>query len=133
MPPLHLTGESRKAARSFADVRPIGPTLVHDVWRSMMAYPPGRLDAEARAFLEGQPHVAAFAQAMLKDQDPTVQKAGFGLCFLLFKILEASLGRPFPQVSEARIADAYTATAAWLEHAPEPSAAGFLSTSSPAG
>ena len=109
------------------------PTLVDEVWREMMSYPAGRVEAEAQAFLAGQPHVAAFARAMIKDQDPVVQKAAFGLCFLLFKILERSLGRPFPLVSAERIADAYDATTAWLEHSPGASPASVLGASSDPG
>src|SRR2546430_10606430 len=37
-----------------------------------------------------------------------------GLAFLLFKILEASLGRPFPELGEPRLLDAYAGTQAWL-------------------
>jgi hypothetical protein len=114
-------------------VRPIDPTLVDEVWREMMSYPVGRVEAEAQAFLARQPHVAAFARAMMKEQDPVVQKAGFGLCFLLLKILEQSLGRPFPPVSEERIAEAYEATAAWMEQSPQASPASVLAASSDPG
>ena len=37
-----------------------------------------------------------------------------GLCFLLFKILEASLGAPFPTVAEPRILAAHEAVMGWL-------------------
>src|SRR5439155_1570357 len=47
-------------------------------------------------------------------RNPTVQKAALGLAFLLFKILEASLGRPFPELAEPRLLDAYAGTQAWL-------------------
>ena len=114
-------------------MRPIDPTLVDEVWREMMAYPAGRVEAEAQAFLARQPHVAAFTRAMIKEQDPIVQKAAFGLCFLLFKILEQSLGQPFPVVREERIAQAYDATTAWLEHAPAASPARVLSATSDPG
>jgi hypothetical protein len=114
-------------------VRPIDPTLVDEVWREMMSYPVGRIEAEAQAFLTSQPHVAAFAQAMIKEQEPVVQKAAFGLCFLLFKILEQSLGRPFPPVSEERIAAAYDATTAWMEQSPQASPASVLAASADPG
>jgi hypothetical protein len=49
-----------------------------------------------------------------EGQDPAVQRAAFGLAFLLVKIVEESLGHPFPPVAEARIAGAYEATRRWL-------------------
>ena len=110
-------------------VRPIDPLLVDEVWRETIAYPPGRVEAEAQAFLAQQPHAAAFARVVTEGQDPAVQKAAFGLCFLLFKIIEQSLGRPFPPVSEERITAAYEATTAWLGRSPDPSAASLLSAS----
>jgi len=114
-------------------VRPIDATLVDEVWREMMSYSVGRVEAEAQAFLSQQPRVAAFAQAMTKQQAPEVQKVAFGLCFLLFKILDKSVGRPFPAVSEDRIMEAYQATAAWLEQSPRAFAADVLATSSDPG
>ena len=96
-------------------MRAIDQLLVDEVWREITAYPPGRQEDEARQFLERQPHVAAFCQVATKEFDPTVQKAALGLAFLLFKILEASLGRPFPPVGQHRIQEAYEATADWLE------------------
>jgi hypothetical protein len=103
--------------------------LVDEVWRDMMSYPVGRVESEAQAFLARQPHVAAFAQAITKEQEPAVQKAAFGLCFLLFKILEKSLGRPFPPVSEERLVDAYQSTTAWLRRTEGTSPASVLSAS----
>jgi hypothetical protein len=44
-----------------------------------------------------------------------VQRCALGLCFLLFKILERSLGRPFPLLSESRIQDAHQAVTEWLD------------------
>ena len=96
-------------------MRAIDQFLVDEVWREITAYPPGRQEDEARQFLERQPHVAAFCQVVTKEFDPTVQKAALGLAFLLFKILETSLGRPFPPVGQHRIQEAYEATADWLE------------------
>jgi hypothetical protein len=101
-------------------VRPIEPALVDEVWRETTSYPPGRIDEEARDFLTRQPHVAAFAHAMTREQDAVVQRAALGLCFLLFKVLERSLGRPFPLLAEARLHAAHEAVAQWLAtHDPE--------------
>ena len=44
-----------------------------------------------------------------------MQRAALGLCFLLFKILERSLGRPFPLLSETRIQAAHHAVTEWLD------------------
>jgi hypothetical protein len=96
-------------------MRAIDRTLVDEVWREMMAFAPARIADEAQAFLARQPHAAAFAQSVTRQFDPAVQKAGLGLAFLLFKILEASLGRPFPELAEARVLEAYAGTQAWLE------------------
>jgi len=96
-------------------VRSIDQALVDDVWRETSAYPPGRIDEEARAFLARQPHVAAFAHSVTREQDASVQRAALGLCFLLFKILDRSLGHPFPLLSESRIQDAHQAVTEWLE------------------
>lgn len=98
-------------------MRPIDRTLVDSVWRDMTTYAPARTAGEAQVFLELQPHAAAFSQAVTSRLDPAVQKAALGLAFLLFKVLEASLGRPFPPLLEERIMAAYTETQAWLgEH-----------------
>jgi len=99
-------------------VRGIDRALVDEVWRETSAYPPGRVDEEARDFLARQPHVAVFAHTVTREQDASVQRAALGLCFLLFKILERSLGRPFPLLAEARIHAAHRALAEWAE-APE--------------
>ena len=104
-------------------MRPIDAALVDEVWREMIGCPPGRIEVAAQAFLVQQPHAAAFARAATQGQDVTVQKAAFGLCFLLFKILERSLGQPFPTVSAGRLREAYEATAAGRERSPETVAA----------
>jgi hypothetical protein len=104
-------------------VRPIDPALVEEVWREMIGQPPGRVDALAQEFLAQQPHAAAFARAATEGQDAVVQKAAFGLCFLLFKILERSLGQPFPTVSARRLREASEASAALLERSPDALAA----------
>jgi len=96
-------------------VRAIDPALAEEVWREMATYPPERAEEEAVAFLQRQPHVAAFCHSATKQFDEDVQKAALGLAFLLFKILEASLGTPFPQVARERVMEAYEATTAWLE------------------
>jgi hypothetical protein len=95
-------------------VRGIDQALVDEVWRETTTYPSGRIDEEARGFLARQPHVAAFAHAMTREQDPVVQRAALGLCFLLFKILERSVGRPFPVLAEARLRAAHDASTEWL-------------------
>ncbi len=95
-------------------MRGIDQALVDEVWRETTSYRPGRIDEEARDFLTRQPHVAAFAHAVTRGQDPVVQRAALGLCFLLFKILERSLGRPFPLLAESRLQAAQEASTAWL-------------------
>jgi hypothetical protein len=90
-------------------VRGIDQALVDEVWRETTSYPPGRIDDEARDFLTRQPHVAAFACGVTREQDAAVQRAALGLCFLLFKILERSLGRPVPLLAQARIDEAQRA------------------------
>jgi hypothetical protein len=108
-------------------MRAIDQALVDEVWRETAAYPPGQVEAEASAFLAQQPHVAAFAQAVTRGQDSAVQKAALGLCFLLFKTLERSLGRPFPLLAEARIVEAHAATSQWLSRVDTPDASRVLS------
>jgi len=95
-------------------VRGIDQALVNEVWREITSYPPGRIDEEARDFLARQPEVAAFAHTVTAEQDPVVQRAGLGLCFLLFKILERSLGHPFPRLEESRLRAAHDASTEWL-------------------
>jgi hypothetical protein len=99
-------------------VRGIDQTLVDEVWRQTASYPPGRVAEEASDFLARQPHVAAFAHSVTREQDVAVQRGALGLCFLLFKILERSLGHPFPLLSESRIQDAHHAVTEWL-HTPD--------------
>lgn len=96
-------------------MRGIDRALVDEVWRETGAYPPGRIDEEARDFLARQPHVTVFAHTVTREQDASVQRAALGLCFLLFKILERSRGRPFPLLAEARIRAAHRALAEWAE------------------
>lgn len=96
-------------------MRAIDSSLVDEVWREITTYPPGRAEEEAKAFLQRQRHVAAFCHTVTKEFDAAVQKAALGLAFLLFKILEASLGAPFPSVARERVVEAYEATTEWLE------------------
>jgi len=105
-------------------VRAIDRTLVDEVWREVTAYPPGRQADEAGEFLEGQPQVAAFCQAVTRELDVAVQRAAIGLAFLLFKIFEASLGMRCPPVGQRRIREAYEGTTEWLEQ-PEEGGGGF--------
>ena len=105
-------------------MRAIDRTLVDEVWREATAYPPGRQADEAREFLEGQPQVAAFCQAVTRELDVAVQRAAIGLAFLLFKIFEASLGMRCPPVGQRRIREAYEGTTEWLEQ-PEEGGGGF--------
>lgn len=100
-------------------MRAIDRALVDEVWRAVTAYAPGRQADEAREFLERQPHVAAFCQAVTRKLDVAAQRAAIGLAFLLFKILEASVGAPCPPVARRRIRKAYEGTTAWLEQARE--------------
>lgn len=95
-------------------MRSIDQTLVDEVWRETASYPPGRVAEEASDFLARQPHVAAFAHSITREQDASVQRAALGLCFLLFKIIERSLGHPFPVLSDSRIQDAHQAVTEWL-------------------
>jgi hypothetical protein len=95
-------------------VRGIDRTLVDEVWSETTSYPPGRIDEEAREFLARQPDVAAFAHTLTHEQDPAIQRAALGLCFLLFKVLERSLGQPFPQLSESRLRAAHEAATEWV-------------------
>ncbi len=88
-------------------MRAINRALVAEVWQDLTGYGAARTDEEARAFLTRQPFVAGFSHALTQGQDEAVQRAALGLCFLLFKVLEASLGRPFPEVAEARIVAAH--------------------------
>lgn len=95
-------------------MRGIDQTLVDEVWRETASYPPGRVAEEASDFLARQPYVAAFAHSVTREQDAAVQRAALGLCFLLFKILERSLGHPFPLLAESRIQHAHHAVTEWL-------------------
>ena len=56
----------------------------------------------------------AFAGVLTRELDAVVQQAALGLCFLLFKVLERSLGQPFPVLAEERIQAAYAANVDWL-------------------
>jgi len=66
-------------------MRAIDRTLVDEVWRELTAYAPARVASEAQAFLDLQPHAAAFSQSLTRQFDPTVQKAALGLAFLVLR------------------------------------------------
>jgi hypothetical protein len=96
-------------------MRAIDQALVDEIWREMTTYEPDRAGAEAKMFLSRQPHVAEICRELTKEFDATVQKAALGLAFLLLKIVEASLGAPFPTIAQERIIRAYETTTEWLE------------------
>lgn len=96
-------------------MRAINQGLVDEVWEEMVTCPPEKAEDEARRFLKRQPYVAELCQSAIKEFDDQVKKTALGLTFLLFKILEASLGAPFPTVTRQRITEAYQATTEWLE------------------
>jgi hypothetical protein len=96
-------------------MRAIDQTLVEEVWREMAAYDVECAAAGAKNFLTYQPHVAEICRELTKEFDATAQKAAFGLAFLLFKIVEASLGTSFPTIARERIIQAYETTTEWLE------------------
>ena len=104
---LFTLPETYDVARGFLLMQAIDRALVDEVWREMTGYAPARIAGEAQVFLEQQPHAAAFSESVTSALDPAVQRAALGLAFLLFKILEASLGRPFPLLTEERVMAAY--------------------------
>jgi len=101
--------------------RPLDAALVDEVWREIVQYPPDRVESEARAFLEQQPDVAAVAALAAEPFDPPVPQAAFGLAFLYFKVLERSLGEPFPRVADERLQTAWQANVERLAESPESS------------
>jgi hypothetical protein len=96
-------------------MRAIDQALVDEVWREMTTYPSARTESEAGAFLDRQPHVATFTHTVMAPFEPPVQQAALGLAFLLFKILERSLGQPFPALAAERVTAAYEKTRVWLD------------------
>jgi len=96
-------------------MRAIDQGLVDEVWREMTAFEAERAAAEAKAFLAHQPYVGEICHQLTEEFDPETQKAALGLAFLLFKIVEASVGSTFPTVSRERLIQAYEATTEWLE------------------
>ena len=96
-------------------MRAIDQALVDEIWRETATYEAERAKAEAKLFLTRQPHVAEIWQELTKEFDTEAQQAALGLAFLLFKIVEASLGVPFPTIARERIIRAYEATTEWLE------------------
>jgi hypothetical protein len=110
-----------------ADARGIDAALVDEVWREIVQYPPDRVQAEARAFLEQQPDVAAVAALASEPFEAPVRQATFGLAFLFFKVLERSAGEPFPRVPEARLQSVWQATAERLAASSEGPASPLVS------
>jgi hypothetical protein len=107
-------------------VRPISPALVDEVWREITQYPPERVQSEARAFLEHQPEVAALSAQASEAFDTSVQQATFGLAFLFFKVLERSVGAPFPRIGEDRLRSAWEGNVQRLAGLPESVASGLV-------
>jgi hypothetical protein len=96
-------------------MRAIDQALVDEVWWEVTTYEGERATAEARVFLERQPYVGEICRQLMKEFDPEAQRAAMGLTFLLFKIVETSLGAPFPTISRERLIQAYEAITEWLE------------------
>ena len=96
-------------------MRAIDQGLVDEVWQEVVTYEGERATAEAKAFLARQPYVGEICRQLMGEFDPETQKAALGLAFLLFKIVETSLGAPFPSVGRERLVQAYEATTEWLE------------------
>jgi len=95
-------------------VQPIDRGLVDEVWGEILEYHPARLQMEAAAFLDQQPHVSAFTSLIGRDFDDTVQRTAFGLAFLLFKILERGRAQALPALGEDPINAAYEVNVDWL-------------------
>jgi len=108
-----------QAPSLMSQARPIDAALVDEVWREIVQYPPDQVQFEARAFLEQQPAVAAVAALASEPFEAPVQQASFGLAFLFFKVLERSLGAPFPRVAEERLQAAWQANVERLAGSPE--------------
>ncbi len=107
-------------------MRPIDTALVDEVWREITQYPPDRVEAEARAFLEQQPDVAALTAMTSEAFDFPVRQATFGLAFLFFKVLERSVGAPFPRVQEERLRKAWEGNVERLSGLSESVATGLV-------
>jgi hypothetical protein len=96
-------------------VRTLDEGLVEEVWATLTAWDPARSQAEARGFIERQPHLVALAQALTEEFDVEAEKAALGLLFLLAKVLEAHREGPLAVVAGERIAEAYEGTRDWME------------------
>lgn len=96
-------------------MRELDVALVTEVWQTLCGYEPERSTAEARAFIEHQPHLVALAEALTREFGRDTQKAALGLVFLLTKVVEAHLEAPIASVSRARVTQAYDATLQWME------------------
>ena len=96
-------------------MRGIDQTLVDEVWRETASIRPGG-STRKRATSWPDSHTwPPSPHSVTREQDASVQRAALGLCFLLFKVLDRSLGRPFPLLSESRIQDAHQAVTEWLD------------------
>lgn len=96
-------------------MRELDEGLVREVWEELSGLDAGGSEAEARAFIDGQPHLVALAGRVTAELDQEAQKSALGLLFLLTKVVEAARGAPVPPVSEGRVRAAYEATAEWLD------------------
>lgn len=85
------------------------------MWQTLSAYEPERSRAEARTFIDRQPHLIALAESVTDEFDVGVRKVALGLLFLLAKVIEAHREAPLPTVSRERVGRAYEATVEWLE------------------
>jgi len=96
-------------------MRPLDAALVEEVWLDLLAYEPERSEAEARGFVEQQPHLVALAERLTREFDRETQKTALGLLFLLTKVIEAHREAPVASVSRERLGAAYRASVEWLE------------------
>jgi hypothetical protein len=96
-------------------VRELDEALVQEVWDGFCGWGPERSTAEARTFIERQPHLVALADAVMEEFDAEAQKAAFGLVFLLTRVWEAHREQPLDPVSRERVVEAYEATLRWMD------------------
>jgi hypothetical protein len=54
-------------------VRPIDGPLVDEVWAEIIRFPAEQIQGEAQAFLERQPHVAAFTGVLTRELEAPVR------------------------------------------------------------
>ena len=96
-------------------MRDLDEALVDEVWEGLCAWASERSQGEARAFIDDQPHLVALVEAVMQEFDVEAQKAGFGLLFLLAKVLEAQWEGPIRPLGGETVARAYEATVAWMD------------------